>query len=121
MKDCDRLLGIVVLNWNRRRDMIECPESLFDWTSPGTSSLSSTTDRLTVLLRTSGWTAACRLGLNVPVISIHTVDYPAPARRPVYSVLANRKFELEQLNGMRPWEDALDDCLLRYQEVLSHD
>jgi len=61
-----------------------------------------------------------RLGLNVPVIAIHTVDYPAPARRPVYSVLANRKFELEQLNGMRPWEDALDDCLLRYQEVLSH-
>jgi len=62
-----------------------------------------------------------RLGLNVPVISIHTVDYPAPARRPVYSVLANRKFELEQLNGMRPWEDALDDCLLRYHEVLLHD
>jgi len=62
-----------------------------------------------------------RLGLNVPVISIHTVDYPAPARRPAYSVLANRKFELEALNGMRPWEDALDDCLLRYHEVLSHD
>jgi len=62
-----------------------------------------------------------RLGLNVPVIAIHTVDYPAPARRPVYSVLANRKFELEQLNGMRPWEDALDDCLLWYHEVLLHD
>ena len=62
-----------------------------------------------------------RLGLNVPVISIHTVDYPAPARRPAWSVLADRKFELEQLNGMRPWEDALDDCLLRYHEVLLHD
>jgi len=60
-----------------------------------------------------------RLGLNVPVISIHTVDYPTPARRPAYSVLANRKFELEQLNGMRPWEDALDDCLLQYREQLS--
>jgi len=60
-----------------------------------------------------------RLGLNVPVIPIRTEDYPIPARRPVYSVLANRKFELEQLNGMRPWEDALDDCLLRYHEVLS--
>jgi len=59
-----------------------------------------------------------RLGLNVPVIAIHTVDYPSPARRPAYSVLADRKFELEQLNGMRPWEDALDDCLLRYHEVL---
>jgi hypothetical protein len=36
------------------------------------------------------------------------------------SVLADRKFDLEQLNGMRPWEDALDDCLLRYREVLFH-
>jgi dTDP-4-dehydrorhamnose reductase len=54
----------------------------------------------------------------VPVISIHTVDYPTPARRPAYSVLADRKFELEQLNSMRPWEGALDDCLLRYREVL---
>jgi len=62
-----------------------------------------------------------RLGLNVPVIAIHTVDYPSPARRPAYSVLADRKFELEQLNGMRPWEDALDDCLLRYHEVLLRD
>lgn len=61
-----------------------------------------------------------RLGLSIPVIPIHTVDYPAPAHRPAYSVLADRKFELEQLNGMRPWEDALDDCLLRYREALFH-
>jgi dTDP-4-dehydrorhamnose reductase len=61
-----------------------------------------------------------RLGLNVPVIAIHTVDYPTPAHRPAFSVLADRKFEIEQLNSMRPWEDALDDCLLRYHEVLSH-
>jgi dTDP-4-dehydrorhamnose reductase len=62
-----------------------------------------------------------RLGLNVPVVPIRTVDYPTPARRPAYSVLADRKFDLEQLNGMRPWEDALDNFLLRYREVLSHD
>jgi hypothetical protein len=37
------------------------------------------------------------------------------------AVLADRKFDLEQLNVMRPWEDALDDCLLRYHEVLLHD
>jgi dTDP-4-dehydrorhamnose reductase len=61
-----------------------------------------------------------RLGLTVPVVPIRTVDYPTPARRPAYSVLANRKFELEQLNSMRPWEDALDDYLLRYREELSH-
>jgi dTDP-4-dehydrorhamnose reductase len=60
-----------------------------------------------------------RLGLTVPVIPIQTVDYPSPARRPAYSVLADRKFDLEQLNSMRPWEDALDDCLLRYHEVVS--
>jgi len=61
-----------------------------------------------------------RLGLSIPVVPIRTEDYPTPARRPAYSVLANRKFDLEQLNGMRPWEDALDDCLLRYHEVLFH-
>jgi dTDP-4-dehydrorhamnose reductase len=60
-----------------------------------------------------------RLGLTVPVVAIHTTDYPTPARRPAYSALANRKFELEGLNSMRPWEDALDDCLLRYHEALS--
>jgi dTDP-4-dehydrorhamnose reductase len=62
-----------------------------------------------------------RLGLSVPVLPIRTADYPTPARRPAYSVLADRKFDLEQLNGMRPWENALDDFLLRYREVLSHD
>jgi dTDP-4-dehydrorhamnose reductase len=62
-----------------------------------------------------------RLGLSIPVVPIRTADYPTPARRPAYSALADRKFDLEQLNGMRPWEDALDDCLLRYREVLFHD
>ena len=61
-----------------------------------------------------------RLGLNVPVIAIRTEDYPTPARRPAYSVLADRKFALEQFDGMRSWEDALDDCLLRYREELFH-
>jgi dTDP-4-dehydrorhamnose reductase len=61
-----------------------------------------------------------RLGLNVPVIPIHTVDYLTPARRPAWSVLIDRKFDLEQLNVMRPWEAALDDCLLRYREELFH-
>jgi dTDP-4-dehydrorhamnose reductase len=61
-----------------------------------------------------------RLGLGIPVVPIRTADYPTPAHRPAYSVLADRKFDLEQLNSMRPWEDALDDCLLRYREVLFH-
>jgi dTDP-4-dehydrorhamnose reductase len=48
------------------------------------------------------------------------VDYPAPARRPAYSVLADRNLDLEGLNVMRPWQEALDDCMSRYREVLLH-
>jgi dTDP-4-dehydrorhamnose reductase len=61
-----------------------------------------------------------RLGLNVPVIPIRTVDYPTPARRPAYSVLADRNLDLEGLNVMRLWQEALDDCMSRYREVLLH-
>jgi dTDP-4-dehydrorhamnose reductase len=59
-------------------------------------------------------------GLDIPVIPIRTVDYPAPARRPAYSVLADRNLDLEGLNVMRPWQEALDDCMSRYREVLLH-
>jgi hypothetical protein len=37
------------------------------------------------------------------------------------STLADHKFNLGQLNGMCLWEDAFDDCLLRYRDVLFHD
>jgi len=60
-------------------------------------------------------------GLNIPVIPIQTVDYPAPAVRPVFSVLADRNLDLEQINLMRPWQEALADCISRYIETLLHD
>jgi dTDP-4-dehydrorhamnose reductase len=59
-------------------------------------------------------------GLDIPVIPIRTVDYPTPARRPAFSVLADRNLDLEGLNVMRPWQEALDDCMSRYREVLLH-
>jgi dTDP-4-dehydrorhamnose reductase len=59
-------------------------------------------------------------GVDIPVVPIRTVDYPAPARRPVFSVLADHNLDLEGLNVMRPWQEALDDCLSRYREALLH-
>lgn len=59
-------------------------------------------------------------GLNIPVVPIRTVDYPTLARRPAFSVLADHNLDLEGLNVMRPWQEALDDCMSRYREALLH-
>jgi len=47
------------------------------------------------------------------VIPIPTADYPAPAKRPLYSVLSNEK--LAQTFGLElpNWDDALNICLSR--------
>jgi dTDP-4-dehydrorhamnose reductase len=47
------------------------------------------------------------------VIPIPTADYPAPAKRPLYSVLSNDK--LAQTFGLElpDWQEALNICLSR--------
>lgn len=53
---------------------------------------------------------AQRLGAARPVVPITTPQYPTPARRPAYSVLANAR--LAGLLGAQPhWEELLDRCI----------
>ena len=46
-------------------------------------------------------------GLSVPVEPIGTADYPTPAPRPAYSVLANRAWERLGEAPLPPWLDGL--------------
>jgi dTDP-4-dehydrorhamnose reductase len=45
------------------------------------------------------------------VVPIATADYPTPARRPAYGVLATAKFERTFGFALPHWRDALADCL----------
>ena len=47
------------------------------------------------------------LGLQPNLVPVSTADYAAPARRPPYSVLANRRIQELGLKQPRPWEEAL--------------
>ncbi|WP_156150818.1 dTDP-4-dehydrorhamnose reductase [Hyphomicrobium sp. 99] len=57
--------------------------------------------------------AAQRGGSEVAVLPIGTKDYPTKAERPAYSVLSTDK--LRDVTGfqLRPWREALSDCLDR--------
>jgi dTDP-4-dehydrorhamnose reductase len=58
--------------------------------------------------------AARRPGFRAPrVVPIPTSGYPAPARRPAYSVLSNRKFTSAFGFAPSAWESQLDECLAR--------
>jgi len=59
-------------------------------------------------------------GSTVPVTPITTTDYPTAARRPSFSALSDRHLELEHLKTMRSWQDALEDCMEGYKEILQH-
>ena len=52
-----------------------------------------------------------RAELNCRLIPIPSTDYPAPARRPAYSVLDNRKFQETFGLHMPDWRVSLDQCL----------
>lgn len=60
------------------------------------------------------------LGLAVKVLPIRTEEYSALAQRPKYSVLGNCFLELEGLNRMRSWEEALREFLTHFGEELFH-
>jgi dTDP-4-dehydrorhamnose reductase len=60
-------------------------------------------------------------GSAVQVIPITAAEYPTAARRPAFSALSDRHLELEHLKIMRPWQDALQDCMVRHKEVLQHE
>ncbi|MEP7181014.1 MAG: dTDP-4-dehydrorhamnose reductase [Betaproteobacteria bacterium] len=47
------------------------------------------------------------------VVPIATADYPTPARRPAYGVLATAKFEHAFGFALPDWHDALENCLHR--------
>jgi dTDP-4-dehydrorhamnose reductase len=52
-----------------------------------------------------------RAGLECRLLPIHSSDYPAPARRPAYSVLGNHKFQETFGLYMPHWQDSLEQCL----------
>lgn len=52
-----------------------------------------------------------RAGLDCRLLPIHSNDYPAPARRPAYSVLDNRKFQKTFGLYMPDWQESLEQCL----------
>lgn len=60
------------------------------------------------------------LGLPAKVSPIRTEEYGARAQRPKYSVLDNYFLNLEDLNCMRPWEEALHEFLAHWGEELLH-
>lgn len=50
-------------------------------------------------------------GLDCRLIPIPSTDYPAPAKRPTYSVLDNTKFQQTFGLAMPHWRHSLDQCL----------
>ncbi len=57
---------------------------------------------------------ACAILGNAPaprVIPITTAEYPTPARRPAYGVLATQRFRETFGFGLPPWREALSNCL----------
>lgn len=57
---------------------------------------------------------ARKKGLELKVKDVEPIqskDFPTPAKRPALSLLDNRKYEHNFNHSMRPWREALEDCL----------
>lgn len=50
-------------------------------------------------------------GYEVKVRSVPTSQFPRPARRPTYSALEGRALRLNGFAELRPWREALKDCM----------
>jgi dTDP-4-dehydrorhamnose reductase len=59
-----------------------------------------------------------KLNLNAKVLPIKTDEFPALAKRPSFSVLDNYLLKIESKNIMRNWEEAFDEFVQNYREVL---
>jgi len=59
-------------------------------------------------------------GLSVPVEAIQSSDFPTPAPRPAYSVLANRAWEGLGEAPLPPWRDALRAYLAQRAAAFPH-
>jgi dTDP-4-dehydrorhamnose reductase len=56
-------------------------------------------------------------GIDAEVRPITTADYPTPARRPAYSVLANRRWAELGEPPLRPWREALAEFIPELAET----
>lgn len=54
------------------------------------------------------------LKIITPLSKISSFDFPAPVKRPLYSVLENHNLNLLRLNHMPDWKDSLIDFLNKY-------
>ncbi len=57
--------------------------------------------------------AVALAGLGTEVRPITSPEYPVPAKRPAYSVLSTAKIERTLGRPLRPWKDALAECVVR--------
>ncbi|MEA2645284.1 MAG: dTDP-4-dehydrorhamnose reductase [Chloroflexota bacterium] len=88
------------------RDLAVAARRLVDVGDPGVYHLSNSGD--------CTWYELARAvveerGLDATVHPIPTSEYPTPARRPAYSVLANSRWQALGEPPLRPWREALHD------------
>ncbi len=53
---------------------------------------------------------------DLTLVPIPTIEYPTPAARPRYSLLANKKLKQIYHQEMPHWQDALRECLIASQK-----